>query len=126
MTTHLARLVFCMFVAAVFGAPAFAQEDQSVIQERMKGRIAQVDQMKVAGAVGENNKGFLEQRASLSAEQTSVLNAENSDRRALYNILAGRLGLSVTVVGEQRATNLRERSAAGVWLQGADGAWYKK
>jgi uncharacterized protein YdbL (DUF1318 family) len=80
----------------------------------------------VAGAVGENNKGFLEQRASLSAEQTTVLNAENTDRRALYNILAGRLGLSVTVVGEQRATNLRERSAAGVWLQGADGVWYKK
>jgi uncharacterized protein len=121
-----ARIALFMLIAAVFGAPAFAQDDQGAIQERMKGRIAQVDALKVAGVVGENNKGFLEQRGALQPDQTAVLNAENTDRRALYAILAGRLGLSVTVVGEQRATNLRERSAAGVWLQGADGAWYKK
>lgn len=123
---NLARIVFCMLLAAVFGAPAFAQDDQAAIQERMKGRIAQVDEMKLAGVVGENNKGFLEQRAALNPAQTGVLTAENTDRRALYNLLAGRLGLSVAVVGEQRASNVRERSAPGVWLQGADGAWYKK
>lgn len=122
----LVRIIFCLALATLFGAPAFTQEDQATLQERIKGRIAQVDELKLAGKVGENNKGFLEQRASLTPEQTALLNAENNDRRALYAILAGRLGLSVSVVGEQRATNLRERSAAGVWLQGADGTWYKK
>lgn len=123
---NLARIIFCLLLAAGFAAPTFAQDDQAAVQERMKGRIAQVDAMKVAGVVGENNKGFLEQRAALNAEQTTVLNAENADRRALYTILAGRLGLSVAVVGEQRAANVRERSAAGVWLQGPDGAWFRK
>jgi uncharacterized protein len=122
----LARIIFCMLLATVFGTPMFAQDDQAALQERMKGRIAQVDEMKLAGLVGESNKGFLEQRAALNPGQTDVLNAENADRRALYNILAGRLGLSVTVVGEQRAANVRERSAAGVWIQGADGVWAKK
>lgn len=123
---HLARIAILFLLAAVFGAPAFAQDDQAAIQERMKGRIAQVDELKLAGSVGENNKGFLEQRAALAPEKSALLQAENSDRRALYTILAGRLGLSVAVVGEQRAANLRERSASGVWLQGADGAWFKK
>jgi uncharacterized protein YdbL (DUF1318 family) len=124
---NLARLVLIMLVALAFGAPVtLAQENQATIQERMKARITQVDALKLAGLVGENNKGFLEQRGSLEPAQTELMNAENADRRALYNILAGRLGLSVTVVGEQRATNVREKSAAGVWLQGADGAWYKK
>lgn len=123
---NLARLILFMLVTAAFGAPAFAQEDQGVIQERMKARVPQVDTLKLAGLVGENNKGFLEQRGALQPAQTEILNAENTDRRALYNILATRLGLSVTVVGEQRATTVRDKSAPGVWLQGADGAWYKK
>ncbi len=123
---NLARIIVCLLLAAVFGSPAFAQDDQAAIQERLKGRIAEVDAMKLAGVVGENNKGFLEQRATLTEAQTALLNAENADRRALYAILAGRLRLSVSVVGEQRAANVRERSAAGVWLQGADGAWFKK
>lgn len=126
MTSPMSRLVFALLSFVLLGTHAFSQEDQSAIQERMKSRIAQVDQLKVGGLVGENNKGLLEQRAPLSADQTAILNAENTDRRALYNILAGRLGLSAAVVGEQRAANLRERSAAGVWLQGADGNWYKK
>jgi uncharacterized protein len=124
---NLIRLFLVMLFAAAVGAPVVsAQESQGAIQERMKARIAQVDALKLAGLVGENNKGFLEQRGTLEPAQSEIMNAENADRRALYNILAGRLGLSVSVVGEQRATNVREKSAAGVWLQGTDGAWYKK
>jgi uncharacterized protein YdbL (DUF1318 family) len=54
------------------------------------------------------------------------MNAENNDRRALYGILASRLGLTIAVVGESRAEALRQNSAAGVWLQAADGSWYRK
>lgn len=123
---NFVRIALFALVAAVCGAPAFAQEDQPAIQERMKARVPQVDELKLAGLVGENNKGFLEQKGAIKPAQTEVMNAENADRRALYNILAGRLGLTVAVVGEQRAATVRDKSAAGVWLQGADGAWFKK
>ena len=123
----LVHLAFFAVLAVVFASPSLhAQDDQSAIQERMKARVPQIDELKLAGVVGENNTGFLEQRGSLTPEQTQLMNAENADRRALYNILAGRLGLSVAVVGAQRAASLRERSAAGVWLQREDGTWYKK
>ena len=92
----------------------------------MKARVAQIDQLKLQQLVGENNKGFLEQRGQLAAEQTEVMNAENQDRRALYNLIASRTGTTVAVVGSQRAEQIRNNSAAGVWLQAADGNWYKK
>jgi uncharacterized protein len=124
----LARIFLFALTAALVAAPVtvVAQEDQGAITERIKGRVAQVDQLKLAQLVGENNKGFLEQRGQLSAEQTQVMNAENTDRRALYNIIATRNGVTVAVVGTQRAEQLRNNSAAGVWLQAADGSWYKK
>lgn len=123
----LIRLFFFFAIAAfALGAPAFAQEDQGAIQERMKARVPQIDELKLAGLVGENNKGILEQRGALNPDQTQVMNAENADRRALYNILAERLGLSAAAVGAQRAATLRDRSAPKVWLQRDDNTWYQK
>ncbi|MBE2215681.1 MAG: YdbL family protein [Opitutaceae bacterium] len=123
----LTRIVLLAWIASLLGlATAVGQEDQAAIAGRIKARVAQVDELKLAQIVGENNKGFLEQRGQLSPEQTQVMNAENTDRRALYNIIATRNGVTVAVVGAQRAEQIRNTSAAGVWLQAGDGSWYKK
>ena len=121
-----ARLILVTLLATVLSAPVFAQDTEDAIKIRMLDRVSQVDALKSAGVVGENNKGFLEQRGALKPAQTAVMNAENADRRALYNILAERLHITVAAVGSERATNLRDKSAAGVWLQAPDGSWYKK
>lgn len=104
---------------------AFAQNDESSIKERLLERVARVDTLKLSGKVGENNKGFLEQRAMLNPAQTKTMNEENADRKALYTILAQRLGLSVTVVGQGRAESIRNRSAPKVWIQDPAGNWYQ-
>ncbi|RME69184.1 MAG: DUF1318 domain-containing protein [Verrucomicrobia bacterium] len=125
-TTFRLSLVLVM-LGSLFLAPrhgAAAEED--AIKQRMLERVAQIDEMKAAGLVGENNKGFLEQRGQLTPEQTALLKAENADRRELYGILARRLGLTAAVVGESRAESLRKKSAPGVWLQAPDGSWYRK
>jgi uncharacterized protein len=122
----LARILFVSLLAVLFGAPAFSQDDENSVKSRMAARVAEVDALKVSGGVGENNKGFLEQRAALSGPQTQVMNAENTDRRTLYNIIASRMGLTANVVGEQRAESIRKNSAPGIWLQAPDGSWYKK
>lgn len=117
-----------LFAAIAFGlAPqiANAQNDEASIKQRLLERVDSVDALKLSGAVGENNKGFLEQRAMLSPEQTKTMNDENADRKALYTILANRLGLSVTVVGQGRAESIREKSALGVWIQQPNGNWNK-
>jgi uncharacterized protein YdbL (DUF1318 family) len=123
----LVRILLFTWFAALLGTTAsFAQDDQAAIAARLKARVAQVDQLKVAKLVGENNKGFLEQRGALSPQQTELMNAENNDRRALYNIIATRNGVSVAVVGAQRAEQIRNNSANGVQLQSAAGDWYEK
>jgi uncharacterized protein YdbL (DUF1318 family) len=101
-------------------------ETETDIQARMIERVSAVDQLKTSELVGENNRGFLEQRGRLDSEQSVIMADENADRRSLYGIIASRSGLSIGVVGEGRAEQIRNRSAKGVWLQGADGSWSLK
>jgi uncharacterized protein YdbL (DUF1318 family) len=99
---------------------------ESAIQSRMIERVHDVDALKKKGSLGENNKGFLEQRGMLKPDDVKIMSKENADRRALYGIVASRLGLTIAVVGEGRAESLRNASAPGVWLQAPDNTWYKK
>lgn len=121
---------FNFFLVCVFtllaGTIQAQGTDEAAIKERMIERIEAIDALKLAGKVGENNVGLLEQRAPLSREETELMNAENADRRALYTLIGKRLGLTRTVVGQGRAEELREKSAAGVWLQDRSGRWYRK
>ncbi len=118
-------LAFAVCLAGAGATSAFGQDTEDAIKARLLERVAAVDALKLAGKVGENNVGLLEQRAGLAAPETSLMNAENADRRALYTILAKRLGLTMTVVGQGRAEELRKRSAPGVWLQERNGEWYQ-
>lgn len=121
-----ARILLALLIASLLGTAVFAQDDENAVKERIKTRVPQVDALKIAGTVGENSKGFLEPRAALAPEQTQLVNVENNDRRALYNFIAEKLRLTVADVGAKRAEQIRNNAAAGVWLQAADGTWYKK
>ena len=115
-----------LFAAALAPQQASAQADENTIKQRILQRVGSVDELKIKGLVGENNKGLLEQRAMLAPAQTKTMNDENADRKALYAVLAKRLGLSVTVVGQGRAESLRKKSASGVWIQEPSGKWVQK
>ena len=114
-----------LIIGLMISATGYA-ESEADVQNRMIGRVAAVDALKTAGLVGETNRGFLEQKGRLDPEQSKVLADENSDRRAIYGMIASRSGLTIGVVGEGRAEQIRQRSAPGVWLQAPNGDWYKK
>lgn len=122
----ITQVILTTLVAFFFSSVVSAQDTEDAIKARMQERLPQIVALKVSGNVGENNKGLLEQRGALNADQTKLMNAENTDRRALYNILASRLGYSSAVIGEQRAIQIRNNAVAGEWLQAPDGSWYKK
>lgn len=127
MKERIYSLFLTLFAFSMLALPMQAQDaEEEPIRERMLARVAAVDALKIAGQVGENNAGLLEQRGNLSRDERAVLNAENADRRALYTVIAKRLGLTLTVVGQGRAEELRQRSAPGVWLQNRQGEWYQK
>jgi hypothetical protein len=120
--------IFLSFTIACFllGASHSSAQDEASLKKSIMQRVSSIDSLKLSGKIGENNAGILAQRAALSADQTTLMNAENKDRLALYGILAKRLKLSVKVVGQGRAEELRKKSASGVWLQDNSGKWYKQ
>ncbi|CAA6689912.1 MULTISPECIES: YdbL family protein [unclassified Lentimonas] len=124
---HL-RFTFLLLIAfACSLATGYAQQsDENAIKERIIERVPSLDALKLSGKVGENNLGFVEQRARLNKTEDAIVEQENTDRRALYAIIAKRLGIQISVVGKGRASELRENSAKGVWLQSATGDWYQK
>lgn len=108
-------------------ATAQAQGDnEDAIKKSLLARVDSIDKLKLSNKVGENNVGLLEQRAALSPEETKLMNEENKDRRDLYTILARRLSVTMTVVGQGRAEEVRKKSAPGVWLQDRSGSWYQQ
>lgn len=120
------RVLALAFAFAVgFGAVANAAEDLGAVKARMTQRISQIDQLKSAGAVGENNRGFLEVRDG-GGDAASVVRAENADREQVYAAIAKQTGSSADRVGRARARHIAGSSAPGVWLQREDGNWYKK
>lgn len=124
------RSTFILFLAlgtfAMNTSLFAAKKSETLLKQHMLQRVTVIDELKLSGKVGESNAGILVQRGMLSKDETNVMNRENDDRRALYEILAERLQLSVAVVGQGRADELRKRSAKGVWLQAADGKWYQQ
>lgn len=102
------------------------QAQDPVIAARMMERLPAVDQLLLSGQVGENNRGLLEPRQALGDEQRKLVMAENADRQMVYAAIAERTNQPPAVVARNRAHQIRERAAKGVWLQDADGKWFRK
>ena len=96
------------------------------VKARMKANLPAIDALKKTGQIGENNKGYLEPRGTLSEDQTKLLKMENEDRKTVYQWLADRTKTPLEKVQALRAQQIRDRSASDLWLQAADGKWYQK
>lgn len=116
--------LFLLPLLAPFSLPAAPSVDDAARQ--IKERLPQIDAMKLAGTIGENARGYLSIREPLGPRQSSLVEAENEDRRIIYASIAGRTGQSLEEVGEQRALRIAKLAKPGVWLKGPDGQWYRK
>jgi len=97
------------------------------LQERFKARRAQIQQAKSAGHIGEVVTGYLEAvKTSAPADAKNLLNAENADRKELYELFAKEENLAPEQVAQRAARLNFERAKPGEWLKGADGVWKQK
>ena len=118
-----AALLLCgAFAPAVSAAPTTAQ----TIQQNMKQRQSSVNALLAKGSVGEANTGLLAVRGTLSEEEQKLVNAENQDRKTVYEAIAKQQKVTAVQVGQRRANQIAQRAAAGTWLQNADGKWSQK
>lgn len=122
MTTRPAILVALGLMACVVACRA---DDAKAIKKRMAERLPAITEMKTNKSVGEDNRGYLKILHDAAAN-TAIVQAENADRKRVYEVIAKRTGASADVVGARRAAQIARQSTAGIMLQGKDGKWYEK
>lgn len=109
------------------GAMSAQAQDIAKAQEQMKKRLPEVAQLKTQKAVGEDNAGYLALlKTGVSKETRELVEAENADRKTIYEAVAAKTGTTAQKVGELRAKEIVQRATKGVMLQREDGTWFEK
>lgn len=113
---------FCL-LAVLFPLAATAGAED--IRERMAARLPEILALKDKGVLGEDSLGFLQFTGAVQ-EKADLVQAENEDRRQVYQAIAKQQGTTVELVGRRRAQQLMDIALPGHWLQESSGVWRKK
>jgi uncharacterized protein YdbL (DUF1318 family) len=94
-------------------------------KERMLERVPKIEALKDAGTIGETANGLL---GYVKEDPTSkaLIDAENQDRKAVYEAIANKQGVTAAAVAKRRALQLAEQASSGDWLQDESGQWSQK
>lgn len=122
-TRAFTLLVLTLFAVAL---PPVVSAADGTPRQRMEQRLPHLVELKKKKLAGENNRGLLEGRGTLSAEQSQLIEDENRDRETAYEEIAKRTGKPKEAVAKERAKDLAARAAAGDPVQAADGTWVEK
>jgi hypothetical protein len=113
--------------AADYDFKELTPEIKKALQDRQT-RYTQIQSLKKEGAIGENNKGYVTELES-NASAASLTEAENRDRRVIYEALARQNKLGSTGLLEVQkafADVQREKAGPGDMVQSSSGDWKKK
>ena len=124
--------VLSLFLASTslaFAASYDIKEMTPEINQALQGRqsrFSELQQLKLSGAAGEDNQGYVK---ALKPDADSVVSAENSDRRIIYTAIVaqhnlGPTGLSLVEQGFGEVQ--RDRARDGDSIQLPSGEWTKK
>jgi hypothetical protein len=119
-------LAFSMAPVRFSYAAEVSSDRQAQLIQQMATRHPQIEALLASQVVGESHTGVLVPRASLSASQQALINAENADRRELYKLEAAKkqTPLDQVVVGYYLAR--LEHVNKGSWVERynkATGSW---
>jgi len=127
MSAMKTRFFRFLFITLAFTGLTLAvqAEDLGAVRARMEQRLSRIDALKTSGAIGENNRGYVEVRTA-GGDAANVVAEENRDRETVYAAIAQQAGTSAAQVARARARQIASNSAPGVWLQRDNGEWYRK
>ncbi|GJQ24907.1 MAG: YdbL family protein [Planctomycetia bacterium] len=118
-------LLIIVVVRAVFAGTLFCAEDINTVKVQMEKRLPLIVELKAKGIVGEDRMGYL-QFIGGKREKENVVQAENLDRRKVYEAISQKEGVAVEQVGQRRALQIANKARKGEWLQDQNEKWYQK
>ena len=123
MTTRrifIAAMIACFLLPVTLFAASKAE-----LQKRFKERYPEIRKLKDAGTIGETDTGEVAFVKDRDADAAKVVEDENADRHALYELIAKDEGTSVETVAKHAAQRNFDRAKAGDYLK-EGGKWKKK
>ena len=130
------KKIILFLLVFLFAVPVFAEGKYDIkqmtpeVQNALNGRRDRFDQLrafKSSGAVGENNRGYVE---ALKQEGSAgdIVAAENRDRKVIYQTIAGQNGLenAIGTIEAVFAQVQRDKAGPGDQIQTEDGRWVTK
>lgn len=96
--------------------------------ESRRGRYNDLSLLKARGAVGENNRGYIDVLDPANSDAKALANAENADRKVIYETIAEQNGLSgeMGTIEKVFAQVQRDKAQIGELVQDENGSWIKK
>jgi uncharacterized protein len=113
--------------AATYDIKEMTPEVKAALDGR-RGRFEELKSLKAQGAIGENNKGYVEVLTG-GGDAQSVADAENRDRRYIYTTIVSQNGLpanALSTVEEVFAQVQRDKAGSGDKIEDASGSWITK
>lgn len=118
---------FLIITALFLGMLSVATaQDAQGLKKRMLDRLPVIDELRATQVVGENNAGYLAVLSADASNAKAIVDEENADRKAVYQIIANQTGGTVEAVGKSRAKQIREQAKPGTMIQSEDGSWLAK
>src|SRR5215468_3761337 len=111
MTTRRFFIV-ALFACFILPATLFAAS-KAELQKRFKERYPEIRKLKDAGTIGETDTGEVEFVSGKDDGAAKVVEAENSDRHALYELIAKDEGTSAETVAKHAAQRNFDRAKPG-------------
>ena len=126
MTTRRTFVTTLIALLLVPATMSFAQDSKSdALKKRFQARAEKIRELKSKGTIGETDTGYVEWVEKKDAKAADAVNDENSDRKALYALLAEKTKESPEIVAKHAAQRNFDRAKAGDYLQ-VEGKWHQK
>ena len=119
----LIPILFAIAILGIIATSAWGGAQE--IKARMAERLPVIMELKQKGLVGENNQGLLE-FVGAAKDMAEVVEAENKDRKVVYNAIAKKTGTTPEIVGQRRAQQIAANAKAGEWFKDETGQWKQK
>lgn len=125
MTRRMFTTTVLFALAGLFtlSATAMAQDTIESVTQSIKARYRELYKAKLQGRIGETIDGFV---ATVKGGNDPLVEAENADRRTLYQLLAKKEGVSVDEVARTAGARNFRNASPEEWLRGPDGQWLQK